>query len=151
MNFHESMVLTPIHMLYKKRGSISEHFEKLVQPNSYVGPYSNWTSRKWPTVAIWLSWTIMACHGFMDDCQGWRSWKTVMDFTYWSVTDRHTLVLVMTLSRLKMWYWTSILYLVVIKFFSSEANCSSFLSNSRSCLLTYLDIKIFKILFIPYS
>ena len=49
------------------------------------------------------------------------------------------------------WFLPSILYLVVIKFFSSEANCSSFLSNSRSCLLTYLDIKIFKILFFPYS
>ena len=95
-----------------------------------------------PKMAYSRDLAVMDYHG-LSWFYGWLSRMTVMDFTYWSVTDRHTLVLVMSLSRLKMWYWTSILYLVVIKFFSSEANCSSFISNSRSCLLTYLDIKIF--------
>ena len=46
------------------------------------------------TVAIWLSWTSMACHGwlswmtFMNDFLGWLLWMTFMDFTYWLWTDR---------------------------------------------------------------
>ena len=34
----------------------------------------NETSQKWLTIAIWLSWTNMDCHG-----HGWLSWMTLMD------------------------------------------------------------------------
>ena len=47
------------------------------------------TSRKWLTVAIWMSWSVMDdFHGwlswmtFMDDFHGWLSWMTVMDDCY---------------------------------------------------------------------
>ena len=70
--------------------------------------WTNETSRKWLTVVIWLSWTVM------DDFHGWLSWMTFMDdFTKFSwlklflhivygQTDRLTLVLVKSLSRLKI-------------------------------------------------
>jgi len=35
------------------------------------------TSRKWLTVAIWLTWTVM--DDLMDDCHGHLSWMTFMD------------------------------------------------------------------------
>ena len=45
---------------------------------------SNQTSRKWLTVAIWLTWTIMDYHGL--------SW-TIMDYLglSWTIMDYHRL------------------------------------------------------------
>ena len=55
--------------------------------------YSSWTkiSQKWLTVAIWLPWTIIGCHGwlswmtFLDDFHGWLDFAVYKLFPHIAV------------------------------------------------------------------
>ena len=54
-------------------------------------PPPHWTSWKWLTIVIWLSWTIIDYHRLswtVMDCHGLS--HTILDynFTYWSLTNR---------------------------------------------------------------
>ena len=78
---------------------ISSPFSIMIDVNLFNDNSKRKTSRKWLTVAIWLSWTVMDFHGwlsrmtfmddwhgclawmtFMDDWHGWLAWMTGMDY-----------------------------------------------------------------------
>ena len=86
---------------------ISSPFSIMIDVNLFNDNSKRKTSRKWLTVAIWLSWTVMDFHGWlswmtvMDDFHGWQNFAFYKLFLH--IDDRLTLVLVKSLSRLKMW------------------------------------------------
>jgi len=76
-------LISPIHMLYKKRGSIWELFEKLAQPSSHLYfTQENINKLKSLKVAKWrMLKDVEGCWRMMKDDEGW--WRMMKDDEGW--------------------------------------------------------------------